>query len=96
MFGTDEERQEAFLAFAAVFGGGIIAYTAASSKEAGDWFATDPVGKNPEAGFVALGVGFFASAMAMNEAAKQVGWKPLVLGSVGIGAAALLVRAIRS
>jgi hypothetical protein len=95
VFQTDEERQAGFLAFAAVLGGGVVAYTAASSAEAGDWFATDPVPKNAEAGIVALGAGFFMGAVAVTEAAKEVGWKPLVLGSMGIGAAALIVRAIR-
>jgi hypothetical protein len=96
MYGTDEERQEAMLAFAAVFGGGIIAYTAASSAEDGDWFATEAVEASPAVGIVGLGMGLGFTALAANEAAKSVGWKPLLLGSVGIGAAALVVRALRS
>src|SRR4029077_5205597 len=96
MYGTDEERQEAMLAFSAVFGGGVIAYTAASSARDGDFLATEAVEAAPTVGIVGLGMGLGFTALAANEAAKSVGWKPLLLGSVGVGVAALVVRAIRS
>jgi hypothetical protein len=92
---TVEQRQVAFLAFAGIVGGGIIAYEAGRSIREGDLFKTDPVPENPQVGAVALigGLGMFA--MMVKEAVKEVGWKPLVAGSVGIFGLAVVLRAAR-
>ena len=92
---TVEQRQVAFLAFAGIVGGGIVAYEAGRSIREGDLFKTDPVPENPQVGAVALigGLGMFA--MMIKEAVKEVGWKPLVAGSVGIFGMAVVLRAAR-
>ena len=93
--GTSEERQEAFLGFSAVLGGGIIAYFAGSAIRDGDIFKVDDFEGKPVASVAALAVGLSMLGMSVTEAAKTVGWKPLVYGSLGITAAALLGRAVR-
>lgn len=92
---TAEQAQMATLAFASIVGGGVVAYEAARAIRDGDLFATDPVPANPEVGAVAMigGLGMFA--MMMREAAKEVGWKPLALGSAAVFGFAVIVRAVR-
>jgi len=92
---TAEQAQMATLAFASIVGGGVVAYEAVRAIRDGDLFATDPVPANPEVGAVAMigGLGMFA--MMMREAAKEVGWKPLVLGSAAVFGFAVIVRAVR-
>jgi hypothetical protein len=92
---TNEQRRTAMLAFAGILGGGLIAYEAGRSIREGDLFKTDPMPENPQVGAVALigGLGMFA--MMVKEAVKEVGWKPLVAGSVGIFGMAVVLRAAR-
>jgi hypothetical protein len=92
---TPEQRQAAMLAFSAILGGGVVAYELARSVREGDLLATDKLDVKPEAGPFAMGVGLVALGFALKEAAAQVGWKPLVLGSVGIFGFAVVARAIR-
>ena len=93
--GTSADRQEALLGFSAVLGGGVISYFAATAIRDGDVFKVDDFEGKPTVGFAALGVGLVMLGMSITEAAKTVGWKPLVYGSLGITAAALLGRAVR-
>jgi len=92
---TEEESRIAILGFSAVLGGGIIAYEAARSIREGDFLKTDAYEGKPRAGLVALGVGGILTAMSAREAAKEVGWKPLLLGAAGITAFVAVARAIR-
>ncbi len=92
---TEADRQTAFLAFSAILGGGVVAYQAGRSIRDGDLFKTEPFEGNAEVGLVATAAGVGMLGFAANEAAKSVGWKPLILGSVGIFAFAIVARAIR-
>ena len=92
---TAAQSQMAVLAFAGVLGGGLVAYEAASAIRDGDLFKTDPVPENPEVGAVAMIGGLGMLAMMWREAAKEVGWKPIILGSVAIFGFAVVVRAVR-
>lgn len=91
----DEERELAFLGFTTLVGGGVLAYEAGRAIRDGDLFKTDAVEKNAEAGLVATTVGIGALVFSANELAKEVGWKPIVVGSTAVGAIALFLRAIR-
>jgi hypothetical protein len=93
--GTSEERKLAFLAFASVLGGGVIALEAVRSIREGDLFKTDEIKEKPTAGLVAYGAGIAMLWVSMNKTAEEYGWKPIVLGSAGITAVALVARAIR-
>lgn len=92
---TQQQAQMAALAFAGIVGGGLIAYEAARSLKEGDLFKTDPIPEGEKLGVVATVGGVGMTAMMIREAAKEVGWKPLILGSGAIFAFALVVRAIR-
>lgn len=93
---TAQDRQLATLAFSAILGGGVIAYEVARSIRDGDLLATDPLGDvKPEVGPVTMGAGLVMLGFALNEAAKEVGWKTLVLGSAGVFGFAVVARAIR-
>jgi len=83
---TVQDRQVAFLAFAGIVGGGIIAYEAGRAIRDGDLFAVDPHEQSPKAGALGTvaGVAFFA--LMVKEAVKEVGWKPLLLGSTAVAA----------
>jgi hypothetical protein len=93
---TTVQTQTAVLAFAGIVGGGLIAYEAGRAIRDGDLFKTDALPKNQEAGTFALlgGLGLFG--FMVRDAVKDVGWKPLVLGSVAIfGLSALMAAARR-
>jgi hypothetical protein len=83
------------LAFAGIVGGGLIAYEAGRSIREGDLFKTDDYPPNPKVGALAMigGLGMFA--MMVKEAVAEVGWKPLVAGSVGVFGFAVVARAVR-
>jgi hypothetical protein len=93
--GTEDDRRAAFLAFSSVIGGGIIAYEAARAIRDGELLGTDEVEKNPKAGLFAMAGGIAMLGVAMNETAKEVGWKPLLLGGAGITAFVMVARALR-
>jgi hypothetical protein len=92
--GTDTERQEAFLAFAAVFGGGVLAYEAVRALREKEMFDR-AVEQKPAVGIVGLAVGLPLLGVSLKEAAKEYGWGPLIWGSVGITAFAMTARALR-
>jgi hypothetical protein len=85
----------AVLAFASILGGGLVAYEVGNAIKDGDLFKTDAVPENPKAGFVAMTGGLVMLGFMMNEAVKEVGWKPLALGSLGIFAIAAVATAAR-
>jgi len=92
---TAEQSQMAVLAFAGIVGGGLVAYQAGQAIKEGDLFKMDAVEPNPKAGVVAMLGGLTLFGFAVKDAVKDVGWKPLVLGSVAIFGVALLGRALR-
>jgi hypothetical protein len=92
----DEERQFAFLGFSAVFGGGLIAYEAMRAIREGDFFKTEELTEKPTASLVAYGAGIAMTAAALNETAKSTGWKPLILGGLGLTTFAFIGRAMRN
>jgi len=92
---TTSDRKAAFLAFTGIVGGGLIAYEAASAIREGDVFKTDELVEKPEVGIVAGTAGVVALVMMYDEAAKEVGWKTLVVGTGAVFAAVLAIRAIR-
>lgn len=92
---TPEQTKVAALAFAGILGGGLIAYEAGRSIRDGDLFKTDDFEGKPEVGAAALVVGLGMFAMMVKEAVKDVGWKPLALGSAAIFGVAVVARAAR-
>lgn len=92
---TNEDRQVAMLAFAGVVGGGVIAYEAARSIREGDLFKMDEVKERPQVGIVSLGIGLGLLGMTMEEAAKEVGWKPLIYGSLALTGVVGIIRLVR-
>ncbi len=92
---TAAQSQVAVLAFAGILGGGLVAYEAGRAIQEGDLFKTDAVPENPQAGFVAMTGGLVMFGFMVNEAVKEVGWKPLVFGSLGVFAIAAIATAAR-
>jgi len=92
---TTAQSQMAFLAFAGIVGGGLVAFHAGRAIQDGDLFKTDAVPENPKAGAVATIVGLTFFGFAAKAAIAQVGWKPLVFGSLAITGAAVIGRTLR-
>lgn len=93
---TNEQRQAAMLAFVGIVGGGLIAYEAGRAIRDGDLFATDALPEpNPKAGVVATVAGLGMLALMSQEAAKDVGWKPLLWGTAAITGLAVVMRFVR-
>jgi hypothetical protein len=92
---TAAQSQLAVLAFAGILGGGLVAFEAGRAIKEGDLFKTDAVPANPQAGFVAMTGGLIMFGFMVNETVKQVGWKPLALGSLGIFAFAAVATVAR-
>ena len=91
----DYERRLAMVAFASVFGGGILAYEAMRSIREGDLFKTDEIRGSTTPGIVALGLGGYLGLQSMREAAKEVGWGPILWGGGALTAFVAVARAIR-
>ena len=89
------ERQLAMVAFASVFGGGILAYEAMRSIREGDLWKTDEIRGSTKPGIVALGIGGYLGVLSMREAAKEVGWGPILWGGGALTAFVAVARAIR-
>lgn len=92
---TPEQARTAFLAFASIVGGGVLAFEASRAIRDGDLFMTEPTPEKAEVGFVAGAAGLVMLGFMYQAAAKDVGWKPIILGSTGVFAAAVVLRAIR-
>jgi len=93
--GTEHERHLAFLAFVGVLGGGFIASEAVRSIREGSLFKMDAVKAKPTLGIMSLGGGIVFLGVAMNEMAKEYGWKTLIWTNVGVTALVVAGRAIR-
>lgn len=93
--GTDAERQAGFLSFAAVLGGGAIAYQAGKSIREGDLFRTDALRAPKEVGALTLFGGLVFLGYALKVAADEYGATPLLLGGAGIFGLAVIGRALK-
>jgi hypothetical protein len=92
---TPDQAQVATLAFMGIVGGGLIAYEASRAIQDGDLFKTDPTPEKAEIGVVAGIVGITMMGFMYQEAAKEVGWKPIIWGSLGVFAVAATVSVLR-
>lgn len=92
---TASQSQMAVLAFVGIVGGGLVAFHAGTAIRDGDLFKTDAVPENPKAGAVATVAGLTLFGFAVKSAVAEVGWKPLVFGSLAIAGAAFVGRALR-
>lgn len=92
---TTEQAQVATLAFVGIVGGGLLAYEAGRSIREGDLFKTDPTPEKVEIGIASGLAGIVMMGFMYQEAAKEVGWKTLVLGSVGVFAVAAVANSLR-
>jgi len=92
---TAAQSQMAVLAFVGIVGGGLVAFHAGTAIREGDLFKTDAVPQSPKAGAVATIAGLTLFGFAVKSAVAEVGWQPLVLGSLAITGAAVLGRSLR-
>ncbi len=92
---TATESQMAVLAFVGIVGGGLVAFHAGRAIQEGDLFKTDAVPRDAKAGAVATIAGLTLFGFAAKAAIAEVGWKPLVFGSLAITGAALIGRTLR-
>jgi len=87
---TEKERQQLILGVSGIVGGSVLGYFALQSIKGGDLFGVEQRKARPDTGFESVGnlvfgtIGVILFGMAVNDTAKEYGWK-----SIGIGAGAI-------
>lgn len=91
---TTEQRRQAFLATVSIVGGGVLAYIVGNALRAEKAFDVELRPEDERPGWALVG-GLALFSGAVYEAAQEYGWKPLVIGTVGISAVVGVARLLQ-